>query len=401
VRIYSVALGVDLPALRASETVHRLAGGFFSHSRDTLQGAGHTVDASVLAAGAPDALIAAAGSHHLANWAQNVEEAAREAGADKLSIGRFSADRLDATALLADALAATRNATASLDLGQLGGRLNVVAGTACARAVRALAATTPDGLGSLRLAVTTGCPPNSPLPSAAYHAGGSPLFTVGVDATDLARDVIEGSTDSEVENRLVSALDAACLPIADLAQELATGFGYRFGGVELRLAPTALESLRPAIGARDIGSPGSLHNAAMLARAIRRTRVPRIGLSGLILAPLHDASVAGALAARPRSVGSLLVYAAIGSSGLEGIPIPGDVTEAVLAGVYLDILALSGSLGGRPLIAQLLPVPDGKAGEWTSFRGPEQLHDTRIVSLQLTSPSSPAPQGGVSRNAER
>jgi uncharacterized protein (UPF0210 family) len=63
----------------------------------------------------------------------------------------------------------------------------------------------------------------------------------------------------------------------------------------------------------------------------------------------------------------LLLYSAVCGTGLDTIPLPDDVSEAELAGVYLDMAALSVALNGKPLTARLLPVPGATAGDLTTY----------------------------------
>jgi uncharacterized protein (UPF0210 family) len=69
----------------------------------------------------------------------------------------------------------------------------------------------------------------------------------------------------------------------------------------------------------------------------------------------------------PPSLHELLLYSAVCGTGLDTIPLPEAVSEAELAGVYLDVAALSVALDGKPLTARLLPVPGAKAGDPTTF----------------------------------
>jgi uncharacterized protein (UPF0210 family) len=69
----------------------------------------------------------------------------------------------------------------------------------------------------------------------------------------------------------------------------------------------------------------------------------------------------------PSSLHELLLYSAVCGTGLDTVPLAGDVSEAELAGAYLDVAALSLALGGKPLTARLLPVPGARAGDQTAF----------------------------------
>jgi uncharacterized protein len=145
-----------------------------------------------------------------------------------------------------------------------------------------------------------------------------------------------------------------------------------FVGIDLSPAPfpTPEVSIGGAIEAAGVdrfGGPGTLFVAATIARAIRRTRVRRSGFSGLMLPILEDAVLARRAAECPSTLHELLLYSAVCGTGLDTVPLPGDIGEAELAGAYLDVAALSVALNGKPLTARLLPVPGAKAGDMTTY----------------------------------
>jgi len=63
----------------------------------------------------------------------------------------------------------------------------------------------------------------------------------------------------------------------------------------------------------------------------------------------------------------------------------GDVSEAELAGVFLDVAALSVALDGKPLTVRLMPVPGAVAGSTTAFSF-AYFANTRVL---------PGPAGGA------
>ena len=111
----------------------------------------------------------------------------------------------------------------------------------------------------------------------------------------------------------------------------------------------------------------TLFAAAVVTRAIRRTRVKRCGFSGLMLPLLEDSVLARRAQERPSSLHELLLYSAVCGTGLDTLPLPGDISESELAGIYLDVAALSVALQRKPLTARLLPVPGAVAGDPTRF----------------------------------
>jgi len=78
---------------------------------------------------------------------------------------------------------------------------------------------------------------------------------------------------------------------------------------------------------------------------------------------LEDAALAAGSGHGDFSLNDLLLYSAVCGTGLDTIPLPGDVTEDELAGIILDVSALSVALDRKPLTARLLPVPGKQAGD--------------------------------------
>ena len=200
---------------------------------------------------------------------------------------------------------------------------------ACARAVKQLAQITPLGFGNLRFAATANCPPNIPFLPAAYHAGGSPCFSIAVQAADVVLEALRGAGGmSDIEDRLVRALEVATEPVERIADTLVVEFGYAFGGIDLSPAPFPSDDVSiggavESAGVDRFGAPGTLYVAAMITRAIRRTKVRRCGFSGLMLPVLEDSVLARRAAEHPPSLHELLLYSAVCGTGLDTIPLPG------------------------------------------------------------------------------
>ncbi|MDQ6672162.1 MAG: DUF711 family protein [Chloroflexota bacterium] len=372
-KIRAVTLGLDLPTPRAFTVPFVDAARFLSAATGAFQAHGLEVQTTRIAGPDLGASLGAHGADWLVGWASETEIAARAAGIDFLSLGRLpsSAHALVA-AHVAPILAAGEIAFVSADL--VDGRLPSVAmAAACARAVKQLAHSTPLGFGNLRFAATAHCPPNIPFLPAAYHVGGPPRFSIAVQAADVVIEALRGSGGlSEMEDRLVHALEAAAGPIERTADALAAEHGYAFGGIDLSPAPFPSDdvSIGGAVecaGVDRFGAPGTLYVAAMITRAIRRTRVRKCGFSGLMLPVLEDSVLARRAAEHPPSLHELLLYSAVCGTGLDTIPLPEDVSEAELAGTYLDVAGLSVALNQKPLTARLLPVPGATAGDMTAY----------------------------------
>ena len=65
----------------------------------------------------------------------------------------------------------------------------------------------------------------------------------------------------------------------------------------------------------------------------------------------------------------MLAYSAICGTGLDTIPLPGDVTQEQLEKMIGDMATLAVKLH-KPLSARLLPVSGKKAGDRTEFDNP-------------------------------
>jgi uncharacterized protein (UPF0210 family) len=296
----------------------------------------------------------------------------RAAGANYVSLGpvllRHDPSWLD---IIPGLLTAADGLFASVEIATPDGRLDVGRCHATARLVRRVSTLHADGFGNLFLGALAGCGPGHPFLPASYHSGGAPSFAVAVEAADVALAAVAGATTlDEARARLVAAIEDTAAAIAPTAERLAAEFGLRFGGIDLSPAPypTADKSLGAALealGAR-VGAPGALFAAAFITEALDRARFPRAGFCGLMLPVLEDATLARRAAAGQLALSDLLLYSAVCGVGLDTVPLPGDVDEAMLAGILLDTAALSARLR-KPLVARLMPLPGMRAGEATAF----------------------------------
>jgi hypothetical protein len=381
VKIRAVTVGLDLPRPDVDEAPFAEAGRFLDAAREAFGAADLEVQTTRLAGAdlPPDALVSG-----FAEWASGTEAIARAQGIEFLSLGRLPAS---AAAFVADQIAPilARGVITFVSADLIDGRLPSVAmARACARLVKQLAGSTDQGFGNLRFAATANCPANIPFLPAAYHVGGPPRFSVAVQAADVVVDAFSGPGGvSEMEDRLVRGLEAACAPLERVADELAARFNMPFVGIDLSPAPfpddaVSIGAAVEKAGVDRFGAPGTLFVAALITRAIRRTQLRRCGFSGLMLPLLEDSGLARRNAERPSSVHELLLYSAVCGTGLDTIPLPGDVSETELTGIYLDVAAMSVALNGKPLTVRVMPVPGAAAGDPTHFTF-EYFSNSRVL----------------------
>ncbi|HAX69520.1 MAG TPA: hypothetical protein DCY14_07945, partial [Anaerolineae bacterium] len=151
-------------------------------------------------------------------------------------------------------------------------------------------------------------------------------------------------------------------------QELAA---TRFLGVDFSLAPFPddAHSLGNAVenmGVPNIGLHGSLAAAAILTEAIERADFPHVGFNGFMQPILEDSILAKRAAEGTLTIKDALLYSAVCGTGLDTVPLPGDVSADEIAPLLLDLCALSLRLD-KPLTARLMPIPGKKVGDATTF----------------------------------
>jgi len=121
-----------------------------------------------------------------------------------------------------------------------------------------------------------------------------------------------------------------------------------------------------AMGVPMVGMNGSLTAAALLTGAIQAADFPRTGFNGLLLPPLEDSVLAKRAAEGLLTVNDLLLYSAVCGTGLDTVPLPGDVPVETLEAILMDVAALALRLD-KPLTARLMPIPGKTVGDETDF----------------------------------
>jgi hypothetical protein len=137
-----------------------------------------------------------------------------------------------------------------------------------------------------------------------------------------------------------------------------------------------MEQFYPA----QFGASGTMTAAYIITSAERQVRAPVVGYAGLMLPVMEDARIAQRWSAGEINIDSLLAYSSVCATGLDTVPLPGDVTEAQLARIIGDVAALAYKWK-KPLTARLQPVRGRKAGELTEFDSP-YLVNARLQPLR-------------------
>jgi uncharacterized protein len=229
-----------------------------------------------------------------------------------------------------------------------------------------------DGFGNLRFAALANVGPGVPFLPAAYHAGNTPALSIGVEgATAAVQACTEATTLEEAQELFVARVEIATRRLTTAVEHALSGTPVRFGGIDFSLATfpedarsigTALERL---MGGR-AGEAGTLAAAAWLTSSLERAATPRVGFSGLFLPVFEDSVLAARAAEGILTTSDLLLYSAVCGTGLDTVPLPGDISAAEIASILLDVSALALRLD-KPLTARLMPIPGRRAGDEVVF----------------------------------
>lgn len=244
---------------------------------------------------------------------------------------------------------------------------------AAAELVKFLSEQTPRSQGNFRFAATSLLSENAPFFPGSYHSGTGQEFAIALQSANVVAEVLQQHhTPAAARDALVTFLGQHALEIEKTAQRVARDSAWKFMGIDLSPAPlkdvsigAALESFTGA----PLGAGGTLTAAALVTEALRSIPVKRIGYSGLMLPVLEDSRIAARWSEGALTVDELLAYSAVCGTGLDTIPLPGEISVVRLARMIGDMATLSVKLR-KPLSARLMPVAGKKAGDRTEFDDP-------------------------------
>ena len=372
-------------ASAALKPVEKLA----ERARPAFEAAGFEVQSTRLATTPFPKLIGSGDTQSAVRLAQALNTASRSMGVDYLSLGPALVEVPESYAAIPEVLAVTEAVFLSGML-TVDGQLSLPAVRRCAQVICSLAAILPNGFANLYFAALANVSPGAPFFPAAYHASGEPIFALAMEAADLAVSAFEHAASlAQARQNLVQAVEQGAERLVQVAYVLERDCGVRFGGIDFTLAPfpqtdRSIGAALEVLGIESVGLSGTLAAAAFLTDTLDRARFPRAGFNGLMLPVLEDAVLAQRLGQGLLSVQDLLLYSAVCGTGLDTIPLPGDVSPEQLSAVLLDLAALALRLD-KPLTARLMPIPGKRAGEPTEFDFP-YFANSRILGLRAGPP---------------
>lgn len=255
---------------------------------------------------------------------------------------------------------------------------------ATAKAILEISRCTSGGFGNFRFAGIANCPPDIPFFPASYHQG-KDCFSIGLECSDLVVKAFKKAKSiQKARVQLKRDLERPLKKIMLQASKLSKSGKVYFKGIDVSPAPslTKNESIVQAfenLGLGKFGSAGTLAISTLLTKTLKSVAVKKCGYSGLMLPVLEDHGLAEKWGKGRIDITTLLACSSVCGTGLDCIPLSGDVKEEKIYAILLDVAALSEQLD-KPLSARLFPVPGKRVGEKARFNSP-YLIDCKIISV--------------------
>jgi uncharacterized protein (UPF0210 family) len=239
-----------------------------------------------------------------------------------------------------------------------------------------------DYRGCTRLGVFANAIGGTPFIPGAYHDGreNDPVINIAISGPGVVESVVKLLEGKDLRT-IHDAIKRVAFKITRLGElvgrEVAEVMGAKFGSVDLSLAPTpaigdSVAGILRAMGVEEVGAPGSLLALAVLTDAVKKGGAMATssvgGLSGAFIPVSEDSGMAEAVRRGALNLQALLSMTAVCSTGIDMVPIPGDVEADKISAIIGDVMALAVTLD-KVLGVRLIPVPGAKEGDEVDFGG--------------------------------
>jgi len=238
----------------------------------------------------------------------------------------------------------------------------------------------PHSQGNFNFAATAMLPPHAPFFPGSYHDDSGHEFAIGMQSASIVAAAFASAPGdpNAAARALASLLTQHAQTVEQIAHTVEKKTGWRYLGLDLSPAPLKEDSIGTAIEnftkAR-FGSSGTMTAVSIITGVLKQIPVQHAGYSGLMLPILEDSTLAQRWTEGGLTIDGMLAYSAICGTGLDTIPLPGDVTEEQLAKMIGDMASLAFKWH-KPLSARLLPVAGKKPGDRTEFDDPFLVNAT-------------------------
>lgn len=358
------------------------ADNFLRAARKIYQSAGYEVQTTRLSTPTFTKILGESQLDALPSLAFQLASAMDTMDAEYASLGPALSSFPRSYEVIPEAISASENIFFSGEIANAQNGISLKSIKSCADIIVKLAKIEPNGFANLRFTAIANVLAGGPFFPASYHNGAKPAFALALEAADLAIDAFHGAkTINDGRKNLVVSLEKHGKKLVQIAKSL----NCNFLGLDFSLAPFPDDaiSLGGAIerfGVSKVGLHGSLAASAILAESIQKADFPHTGFNGMMMPVLEDSVLAARAAEGALSVKDLLLYSAVCGTGLDTVPLAGDLSAEQITGVLLDVSAMSLRLA-KPLTARLMPIPGKQAGEKTEFDFPF-FKNSRVMRLE-------------------
>ena len=377
------------PKFPLDEKVLQKAGKFLANAKSAYEAAGYEVQTVRLATIPFPKMLGEENINRLLELTGHIDEIARQLEIGYVSLGPALPEIQRSYAVIHDAIFVSKNVFFGGVIADRECGLDLAAIKACADVIVKCSTIEPNGFANLQFAALANVNAGSPFFPAAYHDKEKPAFAIATESADLAVQAFENAKSiEEGRNNLVREIEKHGQRLTEVARSLRV----KFYGVDYSFAPFPddAHSLGKAVekmGVPKIGMHGSLAAAAILTEAVERAAFPHTGFSGFMQPVLEDSVLAQRAAEGTLTIKDALLYSAVCGTGLDTVPLPGDITVDQLVPLLLDLSALALRLD-KPLTARLMPIPGKSAGEETNFDF-AFFSQSKIMSLDSVKLNSP------------
>jgi uncharacterized protein (UPF0210 family) len=242
-----------------------------------------------------------------------------------------------------------------------------------AKTIKRNATLESQGFANLRFATLCNISPNTPFYPASYHYQRSPSFTLGFENSDLVYTAFKNARTTENAAEILKEnLLEAYIPIEQIATMLSKKYNIRYDGIDTSISTSIKESESIVYACEHLlknyqfGQPGTLSIVKIITDVIQHLPILRTGYCGLMLPVLEDHGLSVRNEEGCFSITDLLLYSSICGTGLDTIPLPGDISIQEIENILTDVATLSIKLK-KPLSSRLMPIPGKKTGDKTEY----------------------------------
>ena len=284
-----------------------------------------------------------------------------------------------------EALSATKNVCASVNVGSTRAGLNMDAVAMMGGIIRQTAALTAEesGIGCAKLVVFANAVEDNPFMAGAFHGigEGESVINVGVSGPGVVKHALERLPDHASFDLVAETIKKTAFQITRMGQlvaaEASRRLGIPFGIVDLSLAPTpvtgdSVARILEEMGLETCGTHGTTAALAMLNDAVKKGGVMASshvgGLSGAFIPVSEDEGMIAAVRSGTLSLAKLEAMTCVCSVGLDMIAIPGDTPASTISAIIADEAAI-GIVNNKTTAVRVIPAPGSKVGDEISFGG--------------------------------